>query len=115
MNIERFTDKAREVIREALENAKGHSNSQIEPEHVLDALFSQDGGVVQQIIQKAGGNIILAKSTIENEIARLPHIYASREPTFSPRLPKGLEDAWQEMNNFKDEYLSVEHLLLALF
>jgi ATP-dependent Clp protease ATP-binding subunit ClpB len=115
MNIERFTDKAREVIQEALENAKGHSNSQIEPEHVLDALFSQDGGVVQQIIQKAGGNIILAKSTIENEIAHLPRIHASSEPTISPRLRKVLANAWQEMNNFKDEYLSVEHLLLALF
>src|ERR1700716_2233810 len=100
MNIERFTDKAREAIREAVENAKGHSNSQIEPEHVLDALFSQDGGVVQQIIQKAGGNIPLAKSTIEDEIAHLPRIHASSEPTISPRLHQVLENAWREMNNF---------------
>ena len=115
MNIERFTDKAREAIQAALDNAKGHSNSQVEPEHVLDALFSQDGGVVQQIIQKAGGNLILAKSTIENEIAHLPRIHASSDLVTSPRLRKVLENAWQEMNNFKDEYLSVEHLFLALF
>lgn len=115
MNIERFTDKAREAIHEASKNAQEHNNSQVEPEHVLDALLSQDGGVVQQIILKAGGNLSLAKSTIESEIAHLPHIQPSSEPGISPRLRKLLEYAWQEMNSFKDEYLSVEHLLLALF
>jgi ATP-dependent Clp protease ATP-binding subunit ClpB len=115
MDIERFTDKAREAIHEASNNAKGSNNSQVEPEHVLDALLAQDGGVVQQIILKAGGNILLAKSTIENEIAHLPRVHMSSEPGVSPRLRKLLEISWQEMNNFKDEYLSVEHLLLALF
>jgi ATP-dependent Clp protease ATP-binding subunit ClpB len=115
VNIERFTDKAREAIHEASKNAQEHNNSQVEPEHVLDALLSQDGGVVQQIILKAGGNLSLAKSTIESEIAHLPHIQPSSEPGISPRLRKLLEYAWQEMNSFKDEYLSVEHLLLALF
>ncbi len=115
MKIERFTDKAREAIQEAAEAAREHNQSQVEPEHLLDALLAQEGGVVQQIIQKAGGNILTAKNIVENEIERMPRVYGGSDPSISPRLRKVLEDAWQEMNTFKDEYLSVEHLLLALF
>ncbi|GCE18798.1 ATP-dependent chaperone ClpB [Dictyobacter kobayashii] len=115
MKIERFTDKAREAIQEASANAKEHNNGQIEPEHLLNALLTQEGGVVQQIIQKAGGNIAAVRSSIENEIARLPRVYGGSEPGISPQLRKVLEDGWQEMSAFKDEYLSVEHLLLAFF
>ncbi|GAC1687666.1 MAG: ATP-dependent chaperone ClpB [Ktedonobacteraceae bacterium] len=115
MKIERFTDKAREAIQEASQSAKENHHGQIEPEHLLDALLSQEGGVVQQIIQKAGGNILTAKNVIENEIERMPQIRGGSEPGISPRLRKVLEDAWNEMGHFKDEYLSVEHMLLALF
>ncbi len=115
MKIERFTDKAREAIQEASQAAKENHHSQIEPEHLLDALLSQENGIVQQTIQKAGGNIVTAKSTVENEIERMSQVRGGSEPSISPRLRKVFEDAWNEMNNFKDEYLSVEHLLLALF
>ena len=115
MKIERFTDKAREAISEAAEIAKQHSNGQIEVEHLLDALFTQEGGVVQQIIQKVGGNLAEAKRMVESDIERMPRVYGGNEPGLSSRLRKVLEDAWREMSNFKDEYLSVEHLLLAMF
>src|SRR5437762_13355838 len=115
MKLERFTDKAREAIQEAAEVARKHNHSQVEPEHLLYALLAQEGGVVQQIIQKAGGNILTVKSIIENEIERMPRVYGGNDPSISPRLRKVLEDAWKEMSTFKDEYLSVEHLLLAMF
>ncbi|MFL5586106.1 MAG: ATP-dependent chaperone ClpB [Ktedonobacteraceae bacterium] len=115
MKIERFTDKAREAISEAAEIAKQHSNGQIEVEHLLDALLTQEGGVVQQIIQKVGGNLAEAKRMTANDIERMPRVYGGNEPGLSSRLRKMLEDAWREMSNFKDEYLSVEHLLLAMF
>ncbi len=115
MKIERFTDKAREAISEAAEIAKQHSNGQIEVEHLLDALLTQEGGVVQQIIQKVGGNLSEAKRMTESDIERMPRVYGGSEPGLSSRLLKVLEDAWREMSNFKDEYLSVEHLLLAMF
>jgi len=115
MKIERFTDKAREAISEAAEIAKQHSNGQIEVEHLLDALLTQEGGVVQQIIQKVGGNLAEAKRMTANDIERMPRVYGGNEPGLSSRLRKVLEDAWREMSNFKDEYLSVEHLLLAMF
>ena len=115
MKVERFTDKAREAIGEAAEIAKQHSNGQIEVEHLLDALLSQEGGVVQQIIQKVGGNLAEAKHTVKSDIERMPRVYGGSEPGISSRLRKVLENAWREMSNFKDEYLSVEHLLLAMF
>ncbi len=115
MKIERFTDKAREAISEAAEIAKQHSNGQIEVEHLLDALLTQESGVVQQIIQKVGGNLAEAKRMVESDIERMPRVYGGNEPGLSSRLRKVLEDAWREMSNFKDEYLSVEHLLLAMF
>src|SRR5947208_3530278 len=115
MKIERFTDKAREAISEAAEIAKQHSNGQIEVEHLLDALLLQEGGVVQQIIQKVGGNLAEAKRMVESDIERMPRVYGGSEPGISSRLRKVLENAWREMSNFKDEYLSVEHLLLAMF
>jgi ATP-dependent Clp protease ATP-binding subunit ClpB len=114
MKIDHFTDKSREAIQAASESARAHNHSQIEPEHLLDALLVQEGGVVQQIIHKAGGDILTAKSIIENEIERLSRVYGGNEPGISPRLRKVLEDAWKEMAAFKDKYLSVEHLLLAL-
>jgi ATP-dependent Clp protease ATP-binding subunit ClpB len=115
MKIERFTDKAREAISEASEIAKQYNHGQIEVEHLLDALLSQDEGVVQQVIQKVGGSDTAAKRIIEKEIERLPRVYGASEPGISPRLRKVLEVAWREMGNFRDEYLSVEHLLLGMF
>ena len=115
MKIERFTDKAREAISEAAELAKGNNQGQIEVVHLLDALLNQEGGVVQQVIQKTGGNLNAAKRIVEENIERLPRVYGGSEPSISPRLRKVLEDAWREMSNFKDDYLSVEHLLLAMF
>jgi ATP-dependent Clp protease ATP-binding subunit ClpB len=115
MNIEHFTEKAREAISDASQLAREQHNSQIEVEHLLAALLAQDGGVVQQIIAKAGGNLAAAQKTIRDEIDKLPKVYGGSEPGIGTRLRKVLEDAWHEMSAFHDEYLSVEHLLLAMF
>lgn len=115
MKIEQFTEKAREAISQANELARQHNHNQIEIEHLLSALLSQEGGVVQQVIQKAGGNLAAAQRMVNSDIERMPRVYGGSEPGISPRLRKLLEEAWQEMHNFHDEYLSVEHMLLAMF
>src|SRR3989454_11195347 len=115
MKIEQFTEKAREAISEANELAKQYNHSQIEAEHLLAALLSQEGGVVQQVIQKVGGNLTTAQRMINADIERMPRTFGGSEPSISPRLRKLLEEAWKEMHNFHDEYLSVEHMLLAMF
>jgi ATP-dependent Clp protease ATP-binding subunit ClpB len=115
MKIEQFTEKARQAVSEANELAKQYNNSQIEVEHLLAALLSQEGGVVQQVIQKVGGDPAMAQLQVTDAIERLPRAYGGSEPSISPRLRKLLDAAWKEMNNFHDEYLSVEHMLLAMF
>ncbi len=114
MKIEQFTEKAREAISEANELAKQYNHSQIEAEHLLAALLAQEGGVVQQIIQKVGGNLATAQRMVTSDLERLPRVYGGSEPGISPRLRRLLENAWQEMGKFHDEYLSVEHMLLAM-
>jgi len=115
MTLEQFTEKARQAVSEANELAKQYNNSQIEVEHLLAALLSQEGGVVQQVIQKVGGNPAMAQRQVNDDIERLPRAYGGSEPGISSRLRKLLDAAWKEMNNFHDEYLSVEHMLLAMF
>ncbi|GHO94636.1 chaperone protein ClpB [Reticulibacter mediterranei] len=114
MNIEHFTEKAREAISEAAQQARQRNHSQIEVEHLLAALLAQKEGVVEQVIAKAGGDLGAAQRIINDELERMPQVYGGNEPGISPRLRKVLDDAWHEMSTFHDEYLSVEHLLLAM-
>src|SRR5579883_367025 len=115
MKLEKLTEKAREAIVEAGELAQEYKHSQAEIEHLLVALLEQDGGVVQQIVQKVGGDLATAQRVARTELERMARDYGGNEPTISPRLRKLLDEAWHEMAQFRDEYMSVEHLLLAMF
>ncbi|MBE3565143.1 MAG: ATP-dependent chaperone ClpB [Thermogemmatispora sp.] len=115
MKLERLTEKAREAITDASELARSYNHSQIEPEHLLYALLEQQGGITSEVIQKAGGDLAAARRVVRNELERMPRVYGGSEPGISPQLRRVLEEAWRQMSSFKDEYLSVEHLLLALF
>ena len=115
MNIEHFTEKAREAISDAVQMARQYNHNQVEVEHLLAALLAQEGGVVQQVIANVGGNLSAAERIVNEELERMPHVYGGSEPGISPRLRKLLEDAGRAMSTFHDEYLSVEHLLLAMF
>src|SRR5947209_19669307 len=119
MKPEQFTQKALEAISEANGLAKQHNHSQIEVEHVLATLLAQEGGVVQQVIQKVGGNmggsLATAQRMVNADLERMPHVFGGSKPNFSPRIDKLLEHARREMQNFKDEFISVEHILLAMF
>src|SRR5256884_1721 len=115
MNIEHFTEKAREALSDAAQLARQYHHNQVEVEHLLAALLAQEGGVVQQVVAKVGGDLAAARRILDNELERMPHVYGGSEPGISPRLRKLLENAWREMGNFHDEYLSVEHMLLAMF
>jgi len=115
MNIEHFTEKAREAISDAAQLARQYNHNQVEVEHLLAALLTQEGGVVQQVIAKVGGDLAAAQRIVDEELERMPHVYGGSEPGVSPRLRKLLEDTWREMDTFHDEYLSVEHMLLAMF
>ena len=115
MNIEQFTEKAREAIAEASSLAQQRNNAQVDVIHLLVALLNQEGGLAPQIIQQVGGDLTTAQRLATRELEQLAQIYGGSAPGISPRLRNVLEQARQEMAHFKDEYLSVEHLLLAMF
>jgi ATP-dependent Clp protease ATP-binding subunit ClpB len=115
MKPEEFTQKALEAVGEANEQAKQRNHSQIEVEHLLDALLSQEGGIVPQVFAKAGANIAAAQRMVQVDLDRLSRVYGGSKPGFSPKLEKLLEQARREMRGFGDEFVSAEHLLLAMF
>src|SRR5579859_918866 len=115
MKPEQFTEKALEAISEANTLAKESNSSQIDVEHVLSVLLAQEGGVVRQIIQKVGSDVKVAQRMLNAELERQPRVYGGSNPHLSPRMERLLEQARQEMQNFKDDFISVEHLLLAMF
>ena len=114
MKIDRFTEKARDALGRAHEIAQEHNHPQVDAEHLLSALLEQDGGIVPEIITKIGGNPSLLRSQVNAELDRLPKVYGGLEPTVASRLRLAIEDAWKQAEHYKDEYLSTEHLLLAL-
>ncbi len=115
MNIEQFTEKAREAMLQASSLAQQRNHAQVDVIHLLAALLNQEGGLVPQIVQRVGGDLATVQRLATRELEQLPQIYGGSAPTISPRLRSLLEQARQEMLRFKDEYLSVEHLLLAMF
>jgi ATP-dependent Clp protease ATP-binding subunit ClpB len=114
MKIERFTEKAREALGRAQEIAQERNHSQVDAEHLLAALLEQEGGVVPEIITRVGGNPSALQAQVNAELDRLPKVYGGMEPMVASRLRLVIEDAWRQAEQFKDEYLSTEHLLLAL-
>jgi len=115
MNIEHFTEKAREAIAEASSLAQQRNNAQVDVIHLLAALLNQEDGLTPQIIAQVGGDLATAQRLATRELEQLPQVYGGSAPGISPQLRALLERARQEMLRFKDEYLSVEHLLLAMF
>jgi ATP-dependent Clp protease ATP-binding subunit ClpB len=118
MDINRFTEKAQEAVRSAQTLAVRHSNQQIEVEHLTLALIEQQGGLVPSLLTKAGVNLAGMAQALEREIAKFPKVTGPSGPVdqiyISGRLNKVFVAAQDEASNLKDEYISVEHLLLAI-
>jgi ATP-dependent Clp protease ATP-binding subunit ClpB len=115
MDINRFTEKAQESIQAAQRLAARNGQQQIESEHLLLPLLEQEGGVAPAILGKAGVDPKPLRERLEREIQRLPRVSgAGDQPGPGPRLNRVLMKAEDEAKAFKDEYVSVEHLLLAL-
>lgn len=110
----RFTQKSQEAIIQAQTMAERNGNSQVEPEHLLLALLEQGEGVVPQVLTKLDIPVGALVQKVRQEINRLPRMMgANVQLTISPRLRTVLVSAHDEMETFKDDYVSTEHLLLA--
>ncbi len=115
MNLTNYTEKAREALVSAQAIAEEHSNSQLEPEHLLLALLRQPEGVVPRIFERMNIPPKAIASELETAIATFPVVSGqTAQVTVSSRLRQVLERAQEEMRALKDDYLSTEHLLLAM-
>ncbi|HEX6796952.1 MAG TPA: ATP-dependent chaperone ClpB [Ktedonobacterales bacterium] len=115
MNVGHYTDKARDAINVAQEIAEEHHNPQLEPEHLLLALVRQPEGVVPRVLERLGADPAVVARQLEQAIGQLPKMTGGgTQLSVSPRMRTVVERAQDEMRALKDDYISTEHLLLAL-
>jgi ATP-dependent Clp protease ATP-binding subunit ClpB len=115
MDFQKLTIKAQEAFSSAQGDAISRSNPELTPDHLLVALLDQEGGVAPRILEKAGANPGEVRSAAETRLGSLPRIEgAQQSPTASRALREALERSFSEAEALKDEYVAVEHFLLAL-
>jgi ATP-dependent Clp protease ATP-binding subunit ClpB len=111
---DKFTVKAQEAVQRASELASEHGNPELMPIHLLTALMEDKAGIVPPILEKIGIGPPAVLSDLHRELEKLPKVSGeAAQPTISNAANKLLDQAFKEASNFKDEYVSTEHLLLA--
>lgn len=117
INPQKFTHKAQEALQEAQELVIEHGGNEMHPAHLLLALLNEEEGIPAQILKKNSIDISDLKSRIENEISNLPKVGGmggAAQIYVNPLLLKVFKTAEKIASGFKDEYISTEHLLLAI-
>jgi len=116
MNIDKFTLKAQEALQTAKTIAEQKNHQQIDVEHLLLALLLQKEGIIIPLLQKLGANSDLIISQLDGELNRIPKVTGrgAGQVYLSTRLNEILNVAWKEAERLMDEYLSTEHLLIAI-
>ncbi|MBI5187925.1 MAG: ATP-dependent chaperone ClpB [Nitrospirae bacterium] len=115
--MDKLTIKSQEAIQTAQRLAERKGNQQLDAEHLLWALLEDDEGVACQILKRLGINIKALRQDVEEAIEKFPKVIGATplgQIYISPRLKEVFENATKEAEHFKDEYVSVEHLLVAL-
>jgi ATP-dependent Clp protease ATP-binding subunit ClpB len=117
MDLNRFTEKAQQALSSAQTKAVRYSHQQVDVEHLMAALLDQERGLATSILNKAEVNVDGLKRRVEQELERLPKVSGptgeSDQIYITGRLNRLLAQAEDEAKKLKDDYLSVEHLLLA--
>ncbi len=114
IRFDKFTIKAQEALQQAQSLAADRGNPQIEPIHLLAALAGEQEGVIAPILDKIGANRQQLSRIIDAEIGHLPRSSGGAMPQLGDSLTKVLEAAQKQAETMKDEFVSTEHLLLAL-
>jgi ATP-dependent Clp protease ATP-binding subunit ClpB len=117
MDFNRFTEKLQEAVRAAQSIATSHGNQQVDTEHLLLALLEQQGGLAPSILNKADVKVDALRSRFQQEVDRLPKVSGTSggpdQVYVTTRLTKLLTQAEEEAKRLKDEFTSIEHVLLA--
>ncbi|MBI2760776.1 MAG: ATP-dependent chaperone ClpB [Chloroflexi bacterium] len=114
MDANKLTEKARAAVLAAQDLARERQHSQVEPEHLLVTLIEQDGGVVPEIVRQLGADPARLAREARATVEGLARLHGPSQVYISQRLSAVMRDAEQEAKQMQDEYISTEHLLLAL-
>ncbi len=115
MDLNKYTEKARESLAQSQRIASDYNHSQIEPEHLLLALLQQSDGVVPQIINKLNASPRELEHALQEELQRRPKVYgAATQVGISTALQHVLQSAETQAQSMHDEFVSTEHLLMGL-
>jgi ATP-dependent Clp protease ATP-binding subunit ClpB len=113
IDANRWTQKTQEAFAAAAADARGRNNPEVTPDHFLLALLSQDGTAVLPVLERVGVAVLALRNRLEEAVSKLPHSYGGEGPGLSRGARELLEQAGRERSSLGDEYLSVEHILLA--
>src|ERR1044072_5572619 len=113
MRFDRFTIRGQEAVQEAIGIAEKNQNQQVEPEHLLAAMLEQKEGTLRPILGKVGANANTILTDAQAAIARFPQVSGGQQ-YLSPRTNAIFQEAQKEAEAMQDEYISTEHLLLAI-
>src|SRR6188768_1157910 len=113
MRMDRLTSKSQEALQSAAANASRRGNPELIPEHLLVAILEQEGGVGAALAQRAGADSAAFAKDLNARIEGLPKVSGGAEPSFGRRTVPLMNQAEDEAKKLKDDYVSVEHFLLA--
>src|SRR3954471_8728477 len=114
MKLDKFTVKAQEALQEAQAIARKRDHQEILPEHILAALLQQQDGLVPPLLQRVGAEPGLVLQRLENDLRKTPSVHGGEGGHLSQRSLRVFDAAEEEAGKLKDEYVSTEHILLAL-
>jgi ATP-dependent Clp protease ATP-binding subunit ClpB len=114
VNLEKLTVKSHEALQSAQALAARHGHPEIAPEHLLDALLNQEGGLVPLLLARIGADLPGLRARSRERLEALPRVEGGAAPPIAERLRSILEAAGRRAESFRDDFVSVEHLLLAL-
>lgn len=114
IRYDKLTVKAQEALQAGQEIAAQAGQQQVEPSHILAALLAQPDGLVAPLLAKLGAPVETISAAVQREISRLPRVSGVAQQFLSPASNDILSKAFDEASNFKDEYVSTEHILLAI-
>jgi ATP-dependent Clp protease ATP-binding subunit ClpB len=110
----KWTLKTQEAFSAAIDRAKELSNPELTPDHLLGAMTRQDGTIVPAVLAKLGQAPLMVRNRADEAVAKLPKAYGGEEPRMSKELTNVVENADTYRKDLRDDFLSVEHLLLAM-
>src|SRR5207302_9322325 len=113
MRLDKFTLRGQEAIQAGIELAERNQNQQVEPEHLLCAMLEQPEGIARPLLGKLSANLQVVLNDCQAAIARFPRVQGGQQ-YLSPRLTQIFTAAQKQADKMQDEYVSTEHLLLAI-